>query len=216
MTSILTTALLASAGLVLFIDRQFIRHGFGRLFSVTLIMTVLAAGIVVIILGPDVLFALMSQTGRDFTFSGRTELWSYVFEETRERLFLGYGFGGYWMIGRANLVYLYDEFLFLPNQAHLGYLDLLNQTGLIGLCLFALMLFSYCRLLFRFGKSQPWAWFLLGTLIINLQESTLFRQNMLSGVMFIFAFLALCSDSVKKETTGQPTMFLNSAPVNIK
>jgi hypothetical protein len=92
---------------------------------------------------------------------------------------------------------LFDEFPWLPNQSHLGYLDILNETGIVGISIFIIMLIYYFRNLSMLKKEHFWKWFIIITLIINFTESTLFGPHMLTGILFIFSYIALYVESVK-------------------
>ena len=114
-----------------------------------------------------------------------------------EGTFSGCGFGGFWVFDNINLVILYEDYVWLPRQAHMGYLDILNETGLVGLGLFLAMVVAFFKNLLNLGKPFFWKWFLIAALIINFQETTLFRPNILTGVLFIFSYLALYVDLIK-------------------
>jgi hypothetical protein len=60
------------------------------------------------------------------------------------------------------------------------------------------MLGRYSVNLANFKGNHLSLWIIAGVLIINLQESTLFRPNTLSGIIFIFAYLALQVETMRK------------------
>jgi len=43
----------------------------------------------------------------------------------------------------------------------------------------------------RRGKSQYWSWVVIGVLILNFMESTLFRADDVCGSLFLFSYLSL-------------------------
>ncbi|HUR40010.1 MAG TPA: O-antigen ligase family protein [Verrucomicrobiae bacterium] len=80
-------------------------------------------------------------TGKDMTFTGRTDIWEIMFEHIRGQQWLGSGYGAYWtgtQQGSPSFEFV-DKLGFDPGSAHNGYLDILNDLGTIGL----LVLFGY-------------------------------------------------------------------------
>ncbi|MFZ4534483.1 MAG: O-antigen ligase family protein [Alsobacter sp.] len=80
----------------------------------------------------------LAAAGKDASLSGRTELWSVVSREIRERPVLGAGYGAFWREGRGReLVATWN-----PRQSHQAYLDLLLDLGIVGVGIAASILFS--------------------------------------------------------------------------
>ena len=80
-------------------------------------------------------------TGKDLTFTGRTDIWDIMQEHIRLQPYLGSGYGAYWTgADEATASYEHVRRLqFYPGSAHNGYLEILNELGAIGL----LVLFGY-------------------------------------------------------------------------
>src|SRR5438876_4287329 len=57
--------------------------------------------------------------------------------------------------------------------------------------LLTLMVISYFKNLSKLRKPHFWKWFLIGMLLLNLTESTLFRSASFSGWVFVLSYLAL-------------------------
>lgn len=80
-------------------------------------------------------------TGKDLTFTGRSDIWDLMFEQIALHPGLGGGFGAFWSGTREGTPSF--EFVmrlgFDPASAHNGYLDILNELGAAGL----LLLFGY-------------------------------------------------------------------------
>ena len=91
-----------------------------------------------VLIFPDIFNTLPSLIGKDITFTGRTYLWAAIWEVIKKHILIGCGFQGYWVISNKDLLELYKNFVWLPNQAHNGYLDILNEIGIVGLVLFAI------------------------------------------------------------------------------
>lgn len=199
MTSIITLFILASISLVLFIDNQLLKTlGIGRSFSFLLMMSILGSVVTIIFLAPDIIMSLPAELGRDISLTGRTDVWSDILEIAKSHIFIGCGFGGFWVTNNTAYIYLQEKYFTVFNQAHMGYIDILNETGFIGLSMFVLMVMAYFKNLLKLNKSNFWGWLIICTLIVNFAESTLFRQGTLMGNMFIFSYLALYADSINK------------------
>ena len=82
-------------------------------------------------------------TGKDPTFSGRTNIWDIVNEHIALRPMLGSGYGAYWVgpvMGTAAYEHV-TRLYFYPTEAHNGYLDIVNDLGAVGgACLFGYLL----------------------------------------------------------------------------
>ena len=148
---------------------------------------------------PEVIARFLGLFGKDLSFTGRVELWQTVFEMTKGKMIQGWGIGGFWINEGTHLYPIYTQFIWLPNQSHQGYLDVLNQTGVIGITLLALMIVGYFIKATQLKKRNVWIWFFLGILIYNFQESLFFRPRHIGHFMFIFAYMALHVDLLKEK-----------------
>ncbi len=189
-TSLIVLLSLLMMQFYLFIESRLRRLNIGRLVSLALL------GCLFILPFLFQAFELDSTTGvfgKDATFTGRTDLWVAILDEAKTHLLDGCGFGGFWIVENHKVLRLYEDDAFpcLPNEAHQGYLDILNETGVIGLSLLALMIISYFKKLAQLKKPHFWKWFFIGILLVNLTESTLFRSGSFSGWFFVFSYLAL-------------------------
>src|SRR5574341_602424 len=200
MTSTLAIITLAVLGAIFSITRALNRLGVGTFFLLMLMFSAIGIYFAAYLFAPEMITTGFTSLGKDATFTGRTELWQDIFEETQKHLLVGTGFGGFWVVGSKPLMNLYYYYIWFPRHSHNGYLDLLNETGIVGLFLVAGMVLSYFINLARFGRLHFSLWFVISTLIINLQESTMFRGGFsASGVLFVFAYLALYSDLISLE-----------------
>ena len=114
-----------------------------------------------------------------------------MFNEIEKHLLLGAGFQGFWVVDSPKILLLYKQFVWLPNQAHNGYIDIVNELGIVGLCLFLLMIMNYFITLFRWKIKTIWGWFVIVPLITNFQESTFLGSSRLIYSMLNFAYLVL-------------------------
>jgi O-antigen ligase len=177
---------------------------FGALFSVMLLLLLLLgskgkrrymASVVVVFAVMILLYSLVvlnifpsldfllqpvvALTGKDATFSGRTQIWAVIREHISQRPLLGTGFGAYW-IGRVptspSYVFITRKSNFYPTEAHNGYLDIINDLGYVGLvCLLGYLLVflrqSLALLKIEYNQATLYLVLLFEELINNLSES---------------------------------------------
>lgn len=153
---------------------------------------------IVMVQTPEVIAGILGVFGKDLSFTGRVELWGTVYEMTKGKMIQGWGIGGFWITEGTHLYPIYSQFIWLPNQSHQGYLDILNQTGIVGISLLMLMIVGYLRKAAQLKKRNVWIWFFLGILIYNFQESLFFRPRHIGHFMFMFAYIALHVDFLKE------------------
>lgn len=128
---------------------------------------------------------ILAVFGRDFTLSGRTDLWMAVLEKIGERPWLGYGYGGFWLGLNGESVDVWNAVRWQPPHSHNGFLDLWLDLGLLGLAIFAFSFIAVCvRAVawLRQNHTSDGLWplaYLTFLLLANLTESSLLRQNFL-------------------------------------
>jgi O-antigen ligase len=201
-----TTSILAAIALLLFvglsyIEKQIVRPVVGFVFSSIFFLLFFLGSILFVYLLPDYLASLFRLFGKDLTLTGRIDIWSLLLEEIQKHLLHGYGFGGYWVSNNHLIDVFLEEYFWVPNQAHNGYLDILNETGGIGILILILMVIFYFTNLNNSEKPNFFKWFVIATLILNITESTLFVPNMLTGVLFTFSYIALYTEIIIKDFT---------------
>ena len=131
-TSNLTFFFIAGAALLMAIDRRFATLGIGRSFTFVLIFSVSLSLLATAWFGFDVKDAFFDLIGKDLTFTERFFLWQDIIRIAREHWLFGCGYNGFWVVENKAVLALYETFIWLPNQAHEGYLDLLNEVGVVG------------------------------------------------------------------------------------
>jgi|SRR5215211_1682273 len=134
---------------------------------------------------------LLEALGRDATLTGRTVLWSLVWDMIRERPWLGYGYAGFWLGWEGPSAYIWRITRDSVPQTDNGYLDLWLDLGLLGVSLFAL------QFLQAFGRALAWVrwtkatedlWppmFLAFILLLDLTESAILKQNSLAYILYV-------------------------------
>lgn len=149
--------------------------------------------------GSDSLLApITTITGKDLSFTGRTEIWTIVIEQIQRHPWLGSGYGAYWS-GPVNGTPSYEMvrlLYFYPGSAHNGYLDVCNDLGAIGLILLLGYLAGYvAQTLSLFGSDRDQALLYLAVFfqqaITNLSESQWFSVLSVSMVTVTLATVSL-------------------------
>ena len=138
---------------------------------------------------------IVAMTGKDMTFSGRTTIWAIMKDEIVLHPLLGIGYASFWLgpdypspaaIFRIRM-YVY------PGEAHNGYLDLMNELGLVGVLALIAFLFEYLRqatrlLQFDRPKASLYLSLIFGQLIANMSEAHWWN---IASVQFFILTLAM-------------------------
>lgn len=124
------------------------------------------AGVILVVTQLDIFTGLL---GRGRNLTGRTVVWDSVWRFSQERPVGGYGLGGLWESPVPPTSEIWKAVRFRAFHAHSGYLDILIQLGLVGLCLFAVVLGTAAG---RAMRARPdigarWGATMLGVLAIN-------------------------------------------------
>lgn len=187
-TTIITFLVFITFSMFQAIDKTFKTIGIGRSISLIIFLFLVCLFFITYILFPDILKYITDFFGKDASFSGRTDLWGYILIEISKHPLLGTGFAGFWVNNNPILNQLYAVFIWIPLQSHNGYLDIINETGIIGLILFISLILHYFRMTSKLKLEDKWNWILISTLIINFQETTLFRTGHISYVLFTLGY----------------------------
>jgi len=133
---------------------------------------------------------LSEALGRGSGLSGRTLLWTHLLELHTNPI-LGTGFESFWLGER--LTRLEGIFMYIPNEAHNGYLETYLNLGLIGLfILIALIIATFWKIRLELFRNFEWARFRLGLLAaIVLCNWTEAAFTTVSATWFIFYIIAM-------------------------
>jgi O-antigen ligase len=109
-------------------------------FIPIILMAALTVGTVI---NPS-LYDFVSSAISDPSFTGRTDIWKFAFEQLRAHPWIGFGFDTFWnMSNLVNGGYDIETWAARAGHAHNGYINLALSSGAIGVILFAIwMLFS--------------------------------------------------------------------------
>lgn len=161
----------------------------GRLLMLALVLTGAISTLVYsIIFGSlpfnDLVNLLFKVTDKSTTLTGRTFLWQLMGAEIERHPWFGTGFGGFWvgLEGAAGVLVKRLDWG-PPTQAHSGYIDVVNEIGLAGMAVLAVVLISHlyrCLILYskeiyaRDNFSLHTA-IIISVLITNYAESSLIQ-----------------------------------------
>ena len=174
--------------LVMNIDKYYASLGNIRLFSIIVMLTIIFPILIISVYAPEILSFIPGFFGKDLTFTGRSSIWAYIWDEIQRKFWLGYGYGSYWIMGSS----IIDKFQFSVgwkvNEAHNGFLEIMLQTGVIGFVLFISVLISF---VYKIIKSDfiIALLVLISIVIVNFSESFVFKERNSSTLVFIFFYL---------------------------
>jgi exopolysaccharide production protein ExoQ len=147
-TSILATAFSVPVLLMLRHWPRWLRR-YMRFILVLFTMLILGYSLVVLRLIPQLDFLLTpitALTGKDLTFSNRTAIWKIVIDQIVQHPLLGTGYSAYWVDEPGSPSRVFQTLMaFWPGESHNGYLDVLNDLGVVGFFCLLGYLFTYLR-----------------------------------------------------------------------
>ncbi|MFV2014412.1 MAG: O-antigen ligase family protein, partial [Candidatus Heimdallarchaeota archaeon] len=202
-TSILTLLIVSLLSITLLTDQLFEPIGIGKVISTTISISLLSIIILIFVYASDIVEPILGSMGKDFTFTGRVQIWKLIWEEAQTHFLTGAGFQGFWVTDTAKFEELFNILNDIITQSHNGYLDIFNELGLIGAILFFLVLINYFVYSRKLKDSSIWNWFVLLAVIINLTETNFITPRSSIGVMFIFSYFAMFSDLFKQKFTRE-------------
>jgi O-antigen ligase len=146
-----------------------------------------------LVLGP-----MMALTGKDATFTGRTDIWQIITAHISKEPLLGSGYGAYW-IGvdpRSPSYEMREKLYFYPTEAHNGYLDVTNDLGILGAVCLLLFLIVFLRQSVRLmtvdrGQAALYLSLFFEQMIANLSESRWFNVMCIEWVIMTLATVAV-------------------------
>lgn len=151
-----------------------------RVISLVLMVYGIVASVVILYFGLE--YLVFDVLGRDFTLTGRTDMWKYLIERGSTRLFFGYGYNGFWKVPEEALGVFrnqpwFDNVLEGKGNSHSGYIEIFLQLGIVGIFLVSLsfftVFFKVCKVYLNTKKGEFfWAIQLLLLLVfLNISET---------------------------------------------
>jgi O-antigen ligase len=173
--------------------------GVSNFLSIVLVLSSISVFAIVFYLYPQITDSIQGIFGKSETFYDRGKLWQTMLWRISEHPILGCGFQGFWVITSHKVQLIYNTFLWLPIQAHNGYLDIINEVGIVGFLLFVIIVIRFIIISVRDKKLDLWTWLVILPLIINITESTFFRSGQITFIFFMISYLSRFSSSEDSE-----------------
>ncbi len=142
--------------------------------------------------------ALVSGLGKDPTMSGRTDIWVAVVDQINQKPFFGYGFSAFWTKANPAAQHIGDTLFpgFYTYHSHNGFLDILLDSGWLGLGLFLAGFISTWALALKYAykaQSPEESWPLAVMLLVtsyNITESSFMTDN-INWLFYVLAYLSM-------------------------
>lgn len=219
----LIAALLTGVPLLLILGRRHKKNSAALLVAGALAVAVFTPGV-----GSDVLQSLDARFGqaivRDWqTVTGRTTIWKNSVDLVRDYPLSGSGAGSFYSVYPG---YLVKESHTLPQHAHNDYLELLTDTGVIGLALVGWFIFSVFKATLRVFRKRRDTYVVhlysgllagLAAVLLHCTMELNFHINAAIGLLF-FVFLALLVNVVQLSSRKKAPVYLpatKKSPVKI-
>jgi O-antigen ligase len=140
----------------------------------------------------DVIAPIATLLNKSPDLTGRTEIWRLVLAAARQHLTFGIGYGAFWIGEGGPAQFIADEFGWMPSHGHNGYIDLLNELGIVGLVLFiGLLLWHLASLFLLMRIDRDEAALHLSILVLmvisNFSESQFLRDVSLQNMVLVFS-----------------------------
>ncbi|MBI1424900.1 MAG: hypothetical protein GC149_15745 [Gammaproteobacteria bacterium] len=201
-TSLVTTIVIMLLLFMLLRLPDYLRSA--RSFVVScLVVVILVYALAILKLIPGlsaILEPIMALTGKDMTFTGRTEIWSIISDHIRLHPLLGTGYAAYWtavpMIGKDSYEFIARMGGFYPGSSHNGYLEVINDLGWIGLICLLGYIFMYVRQSLKLmaidvNQGALYLALFFQQAITNLSESHWFDVQSVDFVIMTLATLSI-------------------------
>ncbi|USI72463.1 O-antigen ligase family protein [Sphingomonas morindae] len=202
MTAVLAVS--AALGLTLLLRGARIMRPEIRLLVVGIIVFALISLTMLVQAAPELIAAMI---GRDLTLTGRTEVWSAVWDLIQKRPLGSYGYA-FWQMDTPEREGIWTEVGYMALHTHNNWLDLWLQVGLLGLLAIAFDLLrslatGFRDLLFDPRAAQaslPFAF--LVVLIIRSMSEVEFEEPGTTGVfLLVWASIALRVGRLERRAT---------------
>ena len=144
----------------------------------------------------DIVTPIAQIFGKTSDLTGRSDIWEPLMIEIQKHWLLGVGYGAFWLGPGSPSQPILDSLTWIPLQGHNGYLDLLNELGIVGCIIFTGWVIYYVRDLFRLGRIDRQASALYGSILAVLLFSNLTESSIFRGVNFSFLLMILSGVSV--------------------
>jgi O-antigen ligase len=176
----------------------------------------LVPGLATLLLGP-----ITAITGKDMTFTNRAMIWDIIKEHIQLHPILGTGFGAFWTgaVPESPSYIFLTRMYFWPSEAHNGYLDVVNDLGIVGLlCLlgFLAVFVRQSLQLFKTDRSQGALYLALffQQALTNLSESVWFSpMGILPFIVTTLMTFTLASGLIEQQRARIPQSAIKQGAV---
>jgi exopolysaccharide production protein ExoQ len=155
--------------------------------------------------------AIANVFGKDLTFTGRTQLWVYVWKLIQKKPWLGYGFSSLWSGSDNETSLIWRIIGWEAPNAHNGFLEIWLSLGILGLSVLVIHIaFTFIKALNIISQTSTVISFfplimLLLMLLKNITEYSFMERNSIDWVLYVSAALSLNL----KSTIGENTLLLS-------
>jgi O-antigen ligase len=142
---------------------------------------------------------IVTNLGRNMSFTDRTPLWKALIHLGLQEPFFGYGYGGFWYGQR--LEFLWDAVYWHPKIGHNGYLELFAAGGFMALVfLVGIVITAYLKIKKTFFYDFDYGAFRLPLLIMILIANVTESSFAMGRDFLWFVFLLIAMDTPKAKT----------------
>jgi O-antigen ligase len=142
--------------------------------------------------------SILSGLGKDVTLTGRLPMWHFILTQLEDRPWLGFGRGAFWAKESKFAIAAGQAVSegYIPPHAHNGYIDLILDSGFLGLSLFIIsFIIVYYRVLkLAYGSKNSEDYWPLAVLLFitlnNMMESYFTRLANIYLVLYITTALS--------------------------
>ena len=183
--SLVSSIILLAILLVVYNKPSFTR--FFNFASASCVNALLFVALVIFRVHEHLLFLVQSILNKDISLNGRTNVWDGFLYHVQKSPFFGYGLE--YKETTVEKVSQWTGGLFTLNHAHNQYLNILYQTGIVGLLIFGLILFLTGYRLMKYRKS-PYSILLTGVLFSFMiaMQTDVYEYAILFYAMLVMAY----------------------------
>lgn len=144
----------------------------------------------------DVIGPITGALNKSADLTGRTDIWRLTLLAANEHMTLGIGYGGFWTGEGGPAQFIADQFGWMPSDAHNGYIDILNELGIVGSAIFGIALLwhaSHLLRLLRIDRDDAALHCSIFVLILisNLSESQLLRDVSFQNILLFYSSITV-------------------------
>jgi O-antigen ligase len=177
----------------------YINRGLRKSFYITDIVIIASTVLIFSAAVSLYLFSMPQIDPTQISFTGRTRIWAFVWENALQAPLLGVGYGSFWAIGdNAPALQRASPFVAQYTEAHNGYLDVLVSLGAVGLVLIVLALGKPFWSLFRrkstrYSQMQSEALIMPMAILIFAILHNFLESSILQGLNWLWAITLIAA-----------------------